>query len=531
MPSTHPMKHPNQLSWKYAAILAAAALAVRLPLLFGSERALDGDESAVGMMAFHIAFRGEHPLLLYGSSYGGGHTIVAHITALLFRLLGPSDIAVDAVTVAVSIILLLLVSAFAAKTHGERTGFLAGLLLAFLPPYLKASFQTDAYMETMCFVFGAAWILFFRLLPGKPNITDSSRLKALFGFSMLCGVAVWSYEFSALFVAFWLLVIIANLRRFDWKEYALMVFLFFVGSIFLWLTRFLLNDGAASAFSRWTTGSGTTAAEYLHRAGRAFTHSLPSWFGPYLYEFPKVVPWYSWFIFLLFALSVVYAAWNAVAALSASRRAPDENPWPRVFFGLFPVFFLLLYPLFYFANRHPRYFLPLAPFFAVALADLLVRAGALRGIVRIAALAFLLSCAAVGYGSGVWAVFSVRNPSTNGNWEHRNIVNALHFFESNHIDRVYAGHFVKWQLVFCSKERLIAASDDLDNLLRYMPYETVLIRSHSPSYLLPADSPHLLSLKDYLAENHIGFEEKSFGSLVAIYGIESNVQPRWRIMP
>src|SRR5258707_10430591 len=48
----------------------------------------DSDESTMGLMALHIAYRGEHPVFFYGQSYMG--SLEAYIAAPLFHLFGPS---------------------------------------------------------------------------------------------------------------------------------------------------------------------------------------------------------------------------------------------------------------------------------------------------------------------------------------------------------------------------------------------------------------------------------------------------------
>lgn len=48
----------------------------------------NADEGTMGIMALHIAYHGEHPLLFYGQDYMG--SIEAYLGAMFFHLLGPS---------------------------------------------------------------------------------------------------------------------------------------------------------------------------------------------------------------------------------------------------------------------------------------------------------------------------------------------------------------------------------------------------------------------------------------------------------
>src|SRR5947208_16060565 len=71
-----------------ALVTIALAILLRILLIAHSWPETDSDESTMGLEAMHIAFRGEHPVFLYGQNYMG--TIEAYLGALLFRLFGVS---------------------------------------------------------------------------------------------------------------------------------------------------------------------------------------------------------------------------------------------------------------------------------------------------------------------------------------------------------------------------------------------------------------------------------------------------------
>src|SRR5260370_14320206 len=48
----------------------------------------DSDESTMGLMALHIAYRGEHPTFFYGQNYMG--SLEAYLGAVFFHLFGTS---------------------------------------------------------------------------------------------------------------------------------------------------------------------------------------------------------------------------------------------------------------------------------------------------------------------------------------------------------------------------------------------------------------------------------------------------------
>lgn len=69
------------------ALIAVAAL-VRLVLIAQGWPETNSDEGTMGLEAMHIAFRGEHPIFLYGQNYMG--IVEAYLGAALFRLFGVS---------------------------------------------------------------------------------------------------------------------------------------------------------------------------------------------------------------------------------------------------------------------------------------------------------------------------------------------------------------------------------------------------------------------------------------------------------
>src|SRR6266704_6805658 len=69
-------------------IAIALATAIRVALISLGWQTTNSDEDTMGLMALHIAYRGEFPVFFYGQNYMGA--LEAYIGALLFHLLGPS---------------------------------------------------------------------------------------------------------------------------------------------------------------------------------------------------------------------------------------------------------------------------------------------------------------------------------------------------------------------------------------------------------------------------------------------------------
>ncbi len=87
------MLHWNKIRLKYlrissygiwaSGIIAFAAL-IRIVLIAQGWPVTNSDESTMGLEAMHIAYRGEHPIFLYGQNYMG--TLQAYLGAALFHL-------------------------------------------------------------------------------------------------------------------------------------------------------------------------------------------------------------------------------------------------------------------------------------------------------------------------------------------------------------------------------------------------------------------------------------------------------------
>ena len=101
------------------ALLVLGVL-LKLALLLTSPSMADGDEAVEGLMALNILERGVHPVYAYGISYGAGVFVEAHVAALLFALLGATDVALKSVGLLFWLATLGLVYAIARGMAGPR---------------------------------------------------------------------------------------------------------------------------------------------------------------------------------------------------------------------------------------------------------------------------------------------------------------------------------------------------------------------------------------------------------------------------
>ncbi|TMB89260.1 MAG: hypothetical protein E6J44_03360, partial [Chloroflexi bacterium] len=71
-----------------ALLIIALAVCLRLLLTALGWPTTNSDEGTIGLMARHIAYNGEHPVVFYSRNYLGA--LEAYLGAAFFRLFGPS---------------------------------------------------------------------------------------------------------------------------------------------------------------------------------------------------------------------------------------------------------------------------------------------------------------------------------------------------------------------------------------------------------------------------------------------------------
>ncbi len=62
---------------RVAIVIIAFASLLRVLLIGKGYLATNSDESTMGLMALHIAYRGEHPTFFYGQNYMGSFSLLA----------------------------------------------------------------------------------------------------------------------------------------------------------------------------------------------------------------------------------------------------------------------------------------------------------------------------------------------------------------------------------------------------------------------------------------------------------------------
>jgi hypothetical protein len=176
-----------------ALILVATLLRVLLVVVHWP--LFNSDEGTMGLMALHIAFRGEHPIFYYGQHYMG--TLDAYLAVGLFRVLGPSIL-----TLRLGIILLyvpfLLVMYGLTRLLYTKTfalGCLLVLSLGSIPILILEVTPIGGYAEILllgaCAFLIACWLTLSSKQDGVQH-RPWVRWLGYAGWGVVAGLAVWS---------------------------------------------------------------------------------------------------------------------------------------------------------------------------------------------------------------------------------------------------------------------------------------------------------------------------------------------------
>lgn len=176
-----------------ALALIAGAVLLRVVLVGQGWPVSDSDEGTMGLMALHIAERGERPVFFYGQSYMGA--LEAYLGALLFHLFGVSVFALRLGPIALFALFLGSTYLLTGLLYDRR---LALVTLALLSPgsgdlLSRQLVATGGRLETLLFgslaLLLAAWLALSR---GQRPCRRGRRPLAYAAWGLAVGLGLWS---------------------------------------------------------------------------------------------------------------------------------------------------------------------------------------------------------------------------------------------------------------------------------------------------------------------------------------------------
>lgn len=497
--------HPAAWMWVVAGLLCAG-VALRVWLLSTSVYplgTLDADEAVVGLMARHVPE--ELPAFFWGQSYGGSQEAV--LAAALFRLLGPTGLALKLVPVLLAAVSAWLVWRIGRRTVGEPGAALGGAIFWAAPAaFVWWSTKERGHYWVTLLLGLAAVLLILRLAqleeapPGSTPVRRFFRgwLSQTLTLGFVAGAGWWASANVVYLVApavVWLVVREPRLLRRLWAA----------------LPTALLGAApwiVANARRGWPSLSPRFGGQpepngYVDHLGAFFAGGLPRALS---LRVPMDPGWVSPVLGpLLYALALAGFGWLLLHR--------PEGVGPLLAVGAAYPFLFALSPLSWWVWE-PRYLLFLSPVVALLLARFLVglRPAPLAGALG-AGVVLALSCGGLvlmGVGGQPFPLDDLERT-----------------LEARGVEHVFTDYWVAYPLTFHSEERIVATP--YARGVRYEPFDRAVRESARPAYVFPQGmrNPELRFVRA-LRDRGIGFERlevDGFLSGLAVY------LPAERVLP
>ncbi len=203
--STIRWKCPKAGSFEIIAfVIIVLAIVLRVVLVILNMPETNSDEGTMGLEAMHIAFRGEHPVFLYGQDYMG--VLEAYIAAVFFRFLGVSVFTLRIGMVMMFALFMVSMYFLTSLLYTKKLALLILALLGFglasdvLIQQLRA---VGGAVETLLFgslvILLASWLA---LLSGQTLAPRTQRLRLLaYGcWGLVAGLGFWVHLLVVPFV-------------------------------------------------------------------------------------------------------------------------------------------------------------------------------------------------------------------------------------------------------------------------------------------------------------------------------------------
>lgn len=178
---------------------------------------LNSDEGTMGVMALHIAYRGEHPIFYYGQNYMG--TLDAYLGAALFPIFGASIFTLRLGIILLTLLFMLTMYFLASVLYSKRLALASVVLLSLgsIPILILEMSPIGGYPEILFFGALAFLLASWLTLSYNRSISPRKTWLRLLGYACwgcVAGLALWSDPLILPYLAgaFLLLVV------FCWRE-------------------------------------------------------------------------------------------------------------------------------------------------------------------------------------------------------------------------------------------------------------------------------------------------------------------------
>lgn len=172
----------------FGALLRVLLAALKWPLL-------NSDEGTMGIMALHIAYRGEHPIFYYGQNYMG--TLEAYIGAGLFQVFGSSLFTLRLGIIMLYVPFMVAMYFLTGALYTKRLALASLVLLSLgsIPILLMEMSPIGGYPEVLFFGAFAFLLATWLMLSYNQDVSQRKPWLRLLGYACwgcVAGMAIWS---------------------------------------------------------------------------------------------------------------------------------------------------------------------------------------------------------------------------------------------------------------------------------------------------------------------------------------------------
>ena len=517
------------------ALLACTAIS-RLVLAANNWPASDSDEGTIGIEAMHIAFRGAHPIYMYGQNYIG--VIESYLGAFYFHLFGVSLFTLRLGMITIFTLFLVAFYIFARLLYTKAFALVALLFVSLgndtiIQRQLKA---VGGGVETLLFgtavLLLASWLAFSA---GQQRHHKRWRRRlAYVAWGLAVGLGLWSHMLVAPFVLAGGLILLLFCWR-EWRTWAIPYILggLIVGGfplIYYNLTAPWSQNSLAVALSIQggsDPGAGVVVGHlgFLQHIVGTFDYGLPLATGSTSICNLNVLPFYggqigpnTWLcslnqggwsllylslLFISMAMAIVPLRqlfkdrWLQREMWSEEQRQAAVIHFARLmllFSGLITILFYLVSNLTAAKPWSVRYLIGLSIILPALIWPLWhgvrnrSRVLYWRPLSLIVRYALLLLFGVILLGGTVMTFQEI--PAAQAT--HQNDMLFIRNLEQRGIDRFYSEYWTCYRLVFLSREQLVCSvvttSFKLAQLNRIPSYESIVASDPKAAYVFPPDS-------------------------------------------
>ena len=509
--------------------LFAVALIIRLYLLITTQHFLDGDESLVGLMAKHILENGEHPLFWYGLHYNGGGSWEAHLGALMLQLFGYSDISLKLVALVFSLGILVFLYFWVKENFGFYNASFTIFFYVFSTSFVSWNLKLRGHLTLVfCIVF-LLWLFFRFLFQHKRGLITT----ALTG--LASGLGYWCLESSVMLTFVFLLFWFHEDRRILLRR---RFWLFSTGFITGIIPNIYENirynfANIRHLFLRQEEFGSRTFTE---KAYLTITHDLPALFhSDIVHNYPAKIEWWAWISYFVVSITIIYFIikigpkcyqWIVGFFKQVSRAESSSETYKYIFILVYLILYQLSFSLTGYAQISPRYMLPILPLIYLILAMFMTK---LINTVKYVGLVFVLAFAIWWGFIGIKDTICVANNYTVIDGftpsDGRDMIALTKFLERKQIKTAYANKFIKFRVIFYSKENIIVSRFinerggivGIPPISLYPEYEKTVEKSRQPAYIFGNEQEVIASFEDFLRQRAIGYKVDNIGNSYYLY--------------